>query len=145
MRGKPLRILHIEDNDDHADLVAAAASENRVPCHLIRFATAEAGLDYLRLGERRNGPDLILLDLALPGMNGLEFLRLVRREPTTAGIPVVVLSTSERDSDVAEAYQSGANSYISKPTSLEEFIIKLAEMNMYWSGTAELPEVAALP
>ncbi|UCD65222.1 MAG: response regulator [Candidatus Zixiibacteriota bacterium] len=135
----------VEDNDDHAELVSAALEVNNLVGNVVRFADAETGLDYLYgrpQSPQRTAPalpDLILLDLMLPGMSGMELLKVIRNRPETKGIPVVVLTTSAHDQQIARAYEYGANSYIAKPVGHQDFVIKLAELNMFWSVTAELP------
>jgi two-component system response regulator len=145
MKLKQMNIMHIEDNDDHAELVSAAITDTRLNSRVIRFDDAESGLDYLLGREQSQArgqyplPDLIILDLSLPGMNGLEFLEHLRSHRQTSGIPVVVLTNTDDPNEVDEMYRKGANSYVVKPVNYDEFIIKLAEMNMYWSATAEVP------
>lgn len=145
MRTRTLQVMLIEDNDDHAELVAAALEVNNLVGNVIRFADAESGLDYL-MGEMKGKkkttsslPDLILLDLMLPGMSGMEMLKILKQQPRTKSIPVIVLTTSSLDSKIDKAYELGANSYIAKPIGHQDFVIKLAELNMFWSVTAELP------
>jgi CheY-like chemotaxis protein len=142
---RQMRILHIEDNDDHAELVSAAITDSRMNSRVIPFSDAESGLDYL-LGLEQNHAggahpqlDLIILDLSLPGMPGAEFLEHLRSNQQTAGIPVVVPTNADDPDEIDAVYRKGANSYVIKPVSYDEFIIKLAEMNMYWSGTSEVP------
>lgn len=145
MRSKALTVMLIEDNDDHAELVSAALAVNNLVGKVVRFADAEAGLGYLfgetQSTDRQNYPlpDLILLDLMLPGMSGIEMLKVVKKRAETKSVPVVVLTTSSQDSKISEAYELGANSYIAKPVGHQDFVIKLAELNMFWSVTAELP------
>jgi two-component system response regulator len=137
--------MHIEDDDDHADLLATAARETKIIGKVIRFTSADACAQYLfgilPVADKANLPlpDMILLDLELPGMNGIEFLRQLRSEPKTRAIPVVILSVTGAEDKIAAAYQAGANSYIVKPATYQDFVIKLAEMNTYWSITAEVP------
>jgi two-component system response regulator len=150
VKSKQMRILHIEDNDDHAELVSAAITDSRLNSRVIRFDKAESGLDYL-LGRKQSSlvrgdyplPDLIILDLSLPDMNGLEFLEHLRTNRQTAGIPVIVLSATNSPEEIDAVYRKGANSYVVKPVNYDEFVIKLVEMNMYWSGTSEVPGRAA--
>jgi len=145
---KRLLIMHIEDNDDHAELVAEVISQSKMACDIIRLADAEAATGYLLDGTEPEPdrtlklPDLILLDLSLPGISGLDFLERLRGDRLTVAVPVVVLTTSDRENEIKAAYQKGANSYIVKPARYEEFVVKLAEMNMYWGETAEVPDSA---
>ena len=142
---RPVLIAHIENNDDHAQLVSEVVTQAALPCRIIRFVDAESGLDYLQ-GElqsfHRNQhpyPDLILLELDLPGMSGLTFLRHVRAYEKTKGIPIVVLTKSNNEHEIIAAYRYGANSYIIKPVNREDFLIKLTELSMYWHLTSEVP------
>lgn len=146
MNSRNLVVMLIEDNDDHAELVAAALQVNTLVGSVVRFVEAESGLEYL-YGEKQTAkrdayplPDLILLDLMLPGMSGMEMLKVIRNRPETRGTPVIVLTTSSQDKKIAQAYELGANSYIAKPIGHQDFVIKLAELNMFWSVTAELPD-----
>lgn len=145
MESKQLYIIHIEDNDEHAELVSAAIAESKLASQVIHFVDAETCLEYLSTrGQEFNSiqsslPDLILLDLSLPKMSGLEFLLRLRANPLTGGIPVVVLTNSDDPTQIDRLYRSGANSYIVKPMKYEDFIIKIAELNMYWFGTSEMP------
>jgi len=148
MPKKMLHLMHIENNDDHAELVSATVMESQLPCKISRFADAESGLAFLTPNNidstcTQAFPDIILLDLGLPGINGYEFLTTLRANNMTKGIPVVVLTTSNQEKEISRAYKAGANSYIVKPASMEEFVIKLAEMSMYWSMTAELPKLVS--
>ncbi len=142
---RPLVIMHIEDNDDHAELLSSAAYETRIVDKVIRFRSADSCSEYLfgilpAAGEGSVAlPDLILLDLGLPGMSGIEFLRLLRANPVTRPIPVIILTVTGAEDRIAAAYQAGANSYIVKPATYEDFVITLAELNAYWSVTSALP------
>ena len=109
-------------------------------CRLIRRRQGEEALAYLSSRTPNdNLPDLIVLDLSLPGMSGLELLRRLKAGESTRGVPVVVFSSSPDPDDIVKAYEAGANSYVVKPGELDDFIIKLAEMTMYWGMTSEVP------
>ncbi len=110
-----------------------------------RAATVADGaeaLAYLR-GEGRHAerelPDLVLLDLKMPGLSGLEVLRLLRADPRLRLIPVVVLTTSDRDEDVLEAYRLGANEFVTKPAWANEFRTKVQAIPAYWSRVVQRP------
>ena len=121
MNGQPLTILHVEDNTDHAQLIARSLRKNRVANSIHHVVDGEEALDYLLL--RRNytseelapRPQIILLDLRLPKVDGLEVLRTIKTTDALSTIPVVVLTSSEAEKDVARAYQYRANSYLVKP------------------------------
>jgi two-component system response regulator len=142
MNTRALTVMLIEDNEDHAELVTSALKFNNLVGEVVHFATAELGMEHIynETGKTpRTLPDLILLDLMLPGMGGMEMLKVLKSRAETKSIPVVVLTTSSHDKKIAKAYELGANSYIAKPLAHEDFVIKLAELNMFWSLTAELP------
>jgi len=146
MNPKELTIMCIEDNDDHAELVRTAITQSVRGCRFIRFVDAESALEYILqdciFNDLKQGFsfDLILLDLALPGMDGLTFLKRLKSYHHTKRIPVIVLTISGSEEEIANAYHLGANSYVVKPLHEEEFIIKLVELSMYWSATAEVPK-----
>ena len=147
MKTKPFLVMHVEDDDHHADLIGAAIEQSHSRWSVIRFIDAESGLDYL-FGQLQTGhrteypyPNLILLDLTLPGMPGLDFAGQVRRQPSTRTIPIVAISEIRDVSDVKHAYHVGINTFIEKPARIRELVIKLAELNTYWSATASVPDL----
>ncbi len=142
----PVLIMLVEDNDDHAELITDALNNTIVANRVLRFVNAESALEYL-LGqdavatpEEHPLPGVILLDLKLPGMDGFQMLRTIRREDRTRRLPVVILTTSKREDEIARGYELGANSYIVKPVKFEEFRAKIIDLKMYWVLTSELPE-----
>jgi CheY-like chemotaxis protein len=145
MNPKEFTVMCIEDNDDHVELARTAITQSMRGCRFIRFADAESAMQYMLKDcvsndlRQRSSADLILLDLSLPGMNGLTFLKRLKSYHRTKRIPVIVLTISSDEEEIANAYHLGANSYIVKPLHEEEFIIKLVELSMYWSLTAEVP------
>lgn len=144
----PVLIMLVEDNDDHAELITEALNNTIVANRVLRFVNAESALEYLsgEQVEKSPGdyplPGVILLDLKLPGMDGFEMLKRVRRDPRTRRLPVVILTTSKRDEEIARGYELGANSYIVKPVKFEEFRAKIIDLKMYWVLTSELPKTA---
>ena len=91
----------------------------------------------------KNGPKVILLDLRLPKVDGMEVLRRVKEDARTRAIPVVVLTSSKEDRDVAESYQLGVNSFISKPVEFDEFAKTVAELGLYWLLVNRPPTIVA--
>ena len=136
--GEPVKVLLIEDNDDHAELVIRQMSDHRIANHVTRLADGQAALDYLfRKGEYEDPktsprPHVILLDLRLPKVDGLEVLRELKNSEELREIPVVVLTTSEGERDVAKAYINHANSYIVKPVDYEKFRYLMDDLGFYW-------------
>lgn len=145
MQDRQLHLIHIDDNDEHAELVREALTGCSLSCSVSRFVDAESGLRTLEWMAHRKSlrqkstPDLILLETELPGMSGLEFLEQVRSIESLKAVPIVVLSSSDCPEMIARAYRAGVNSYIVKPPNFGDFLVKLAELSMYWALTAELP------
>src|SRR6266850_4690713 len=123
MRQRPFRILHVEDDEVHARLVRESLSAKETGIHVDRAVDGEEALAYVRSagrGKERPLPDLILLDLKLPKVDGHEFLQALKQDERLRVIPVVVLTTSDKDSDRRRAYASHTNSYMVKPMSFNE-------------------------
>lgn len=125
----PVEILVVEDNPDDVTLTLRALSRhnlaNRV--HVVRDG-AEALL-YLRAHQH---PRVVLLDLKLPKVSGLEVLKEVKSDPLLRSIPIVVLTSSREEPDIKTAYELGANSYIVKPVDFEQFVSAVSEAGLYW-------------
>jgi two-component system response regulator len=145
---RPALIMLVEDNEDHAELTMEVLKKNCIFNKVIQFLDAESAYDYL-FGENKSRnrreypfPDIILLDVKLPGMNGFELLQIIKNRPETKRIPVIILTTSKRDEEVAKGYDYGANSYIVKPINFSEFKAKIGDLQLYWFITSELPKPA---
>ncbi len=140
MKGQPLRMLLVEDNEDHAEIIRRSFKANQAAIDFHHVADGQAALDYLmRRGEYRDPktspcPDVILLDLRLPKMDGLEVLKEIKGCEDTRKIPIVVLTSSKDDRDVAEAYECHANSYLVKPLDFNKFTQLMRDLGFYWLG-----------
>ena len=127
MDGQPLVILLVEDNRDHAELIERSFNDHRVVNNIYHVIDGEAALDYLfRRGEYADpesspDPHVILLDLRLPKIDGLQVLREIKADEKLSRIPVIVLTTSDAESDLAQVYESHANSYLVKPVDFDKF------------------------
>ena len=138
--GEPLSILLVEDNPDHAELVMRGFEDNRVANTIYHVSDGEAALDFLLhrglYSDEENAPSphLILLDLRLPKVDGLEVLKEIKTNEKLHSIPVVVLTTSEAERDVARAYEYHANSYLVKPVDFDKFTKLMRDMGFYWLG-----------
>lgn len=133
----PFSILHVDDDESHLEIVRRNLEDaGLAPADVINVRDGQAALDYLRgegpFTERTRPPDLVLLDLRLPKVDGLEVIGRVKGDARLRKIPVVVLSTSSVGRDIGEAYARGANSYLVKPTSFREFAGLLGALNEYW-------------
>lgn len=145
MHGEPLTILLVEDNPDHAELVMRNFDDFQVVNTIIHVEDGEAALNYLfGLGEysdrkRYPLPHLMLLDLRLPKVDGLEVLKEVKNNTALRVIPVVILTTSDAERDVAMAYEYHANSYVTKPVNFGEFSRLLKDLGFYWLAWNKRP------
>lgn len=136
-------ILLVEDDPDDVQLTEIALYDARVPNQLHVVEDGTQALQYLRNEspyERARKPDLILLDLNLPRLDGREVLKEIKADPSLRMIPVVVLTTSSDQSDVQASYQHHANSYITKPVDFEEFRRALRAIEDYWLSIVRLPD-----
>ncbi len=143
-------ILLIEDNPDDQELMRLAFARSQVRHNLVIVSDGFEALEYL-LGEGRYSardntemPALILLDLNLPRINGIEVLRRIRAHPQTQLLPVVILSSSNEPQDIIDSYINGCNSYIRKPiyfTQLQNFV---TEISTYWLTINQLPPVSGV-
>ncbi len=140
MMGEPVLVMLVEDNADHAELVIRTLEDHRIANKIKHFTDGQSALDYLmRRGEYTDPessprPHMILLDLRLPRVDGLEVLRAVKEQQDTKNIPVIVLTTSEAEKDVARAYDNYVNSYLVKPVGFEEFSRLMDDLGFYWLG-----------
>jgi CheY-like chemotaxis protein len=127
-------ILLVEDNPVDAELTIRALRKHHLANRVIHVTDGQAALDYFFAGERdhRVQPNLVLLDLKLPQVGGIEVLRRLRADDLTKLVPVVVLTSSNEDQDVIATHELGANSYIVKPVEFENFSAAVTNMGLYW-------------
>ena len=138
----PVRVLLVEDSSADAKLVQTLLRKSATPFTMEVVTDGEAALKFLlKQDPYRTAPtpDLILLDLNLPKKNGKEVLEEVKAHTSLCGIPVIVLSTSHSDEDISNSYSLHANSFITKPNDLEEFISVIQNIESFWLRTARLP------
>jgi two-component system response regulator len=135
MKPEDVRIVLVEDDPDDVELTLRAFEEHHLRNDIVVARDGEEALNILiRGGEKSPGkrPNLILLDLKLPKVDGLEVLRQVRSNPGTKLIPVIILTSSKEENDVAQSYRLGVNSYIRKPVKFEEFVEVVKQLGLYW-------------
>ncbi len=135
---KEVEILLVEDNPTDAELAIRALKKSILGNKLVWVKDGAEALDFIfatgayTARQVANGPDLILLDLRLPKVGGMDVLRRIKSDERTKAIPVVVLTSSKEDRDEAESYQLGANSYICKPVEFDEFVKVVSDLGIYW-------------
>ena len=141
-----VEILLVEDNPNDAELAMRALVKNNLANNVISVKDGEEALDYIfargkfKSGTRLNIPKLILLDLKLPKIDGLEVLKILKADPVTKMIPVVVLTSSKEERDMVESYRLGVNSYIVKPVDFDKFIDAVRDIGLYWLLLNQQPE-----
>jgi CheY-like chemotaxis protein len=133
-----VEILLVEDNPNDVELTLRALKKNRLINQVVVVTDGEEALDFLfargAFSDRKveNIPRMMLLDLKLPKVDGLEVLKIVKSDPRTRIIPVVVLTSSKEEKDIIESYQLGVNSYIVKPVDFDQFLEAVNSLGMYW-------------
>ena len=140
-------ILLVEDNPDHEALTIRALKKARVMNDIIVAHDGAEALDLLGIDGKLDRPpiplpQLILLDLKLPKVDGLEVLRCLRENPRTKLVPVVVLTSSDEEGDVVTSYKLGANSYVCKPVDFVQFMEATKQLGLYWLVLNEVPKAA---
>ncbi len=138
MDTREIEIILVEDNPDDAELTIRALKKNNFANNIVHLKDGAEAIDFI-FGEgayhgnpMSNMPRAILLDLKMPKVNGIEVLTRLKAEEHTKSIPVVVLTSSNEDPDVAICYELGVNSYIVKPVGFENFLKAVSELGLYW-------------
>ncbi|HTC21668.1 MAG TPA: response regulator, partial [bacterium] len=141
--GKKAPLLMADDNEGDCLLMAEALKTNHSETPLETVPSGEALLDYLyrrgKFAHSGPAPSLILLDLNMPGIGGREALKIIKSDASLRKIPVVILTSSKAKEDVSMGYESGVNSYITKPTTFGELVGVVKAIQGYWLDTVELP------
>jgi two-component system response regulator len=140
-----VEILLVEDTDEDAELTARALRKHKLTNHMHRVTDGAEAIDFLfgtgaYAGRSRSTPPrVILLDLKLPKVDGMEVLRRIKADASLKTTPVVVLTSSKEDRDLDEAYLLGVNSYIVKPVGFEKFVQAVEQLGLYWTLLNERP------
>jgi len=138
MEGSPITILLVEDEEAHAAIVKRNFNDLKLANKINHVTDGQAALDYLYQRNTYSAPlssprpELILLDLRLPKVDGLEVLKTIKTDPELMRIPVVIMTTSSAEKDITQAYDNYANSYLVKPLDLQQFMPMLESIGFYW-------------
>lgn len=137
MKQETTDVLLVEDNPNDALLAIRSLKESKLANEIVHLRDGQEVIDYLLqqgpyAGKKALLPKVILLDLKLPKVSGLEVLKVLRANPTTRLVPIVILTSSQVESDLIESYKLGANSYIVKPVEFENFSKSIREVGLYW-------------
>ena len=141
-------ILLVEDNPDDVALTVRAFAKNKIANELVVTTDGEEALEYLFATGRHASrdasvmPEVILLDLKLPKLDGLEVLRRLRADDRTRRLPVVILTSSNEEQDIVRGYDLGANSYVRKPVDFAQFVTAAQQLGLYWLVLNEAPRLA---
>jgi CheY-like chemotaxis protein len=139
----PIEILLVEDNEDDIILTKEAFEENHLTNRLIAVKTGTDALKYLKNESPYTDvkkPNIILLDLNLPGISGIEVLRKIKDDDNLKDIPVAILTTSKLEQDIVKSYKLHANCYINKPVSMDNFLEAIKVFGEFWFSIVSLPE-----
>lgn len=144
---KEVEILLVEDNPADVELTLRALKRNNIANKIIVVNDGEEALDFIfargAFSDRKveNGPKVVILDLKLPKVDGLEVLRAMKSDPRAQIIPVVVLTSSKEETDIVESYRLGVNSYIVKPVDFDKFVESVRILGFYWLLFNQAPKV----
>jgi CheY-like chemotaxis protein len=140
-----VEILLVEDNPNDAELAVRALKKHNLANNLVLVGDGEEALDFIfargafKARENGNRPRVILLDLKLPKVDGLEVLKIIKSDPETKIIPVVIMTSSQEEKDMIKSYQLGVNSYIVKPVDFDQFVGAIKDIGLYWLLLNRLP------
>lgn len=141
------RILLAEDNANDLELTMAALQQHNLANEIVAVRDGAEALDYLyqrgAFADRGHGlPALVLLDLKMPKVDGLEVVRVVKADPRLRRIPVVMLTSSREESDLVDSYELGVNAYVVKPVDFAEFMTAVRQIGVFWAVVNEVPPAA---
>lgn len=143
-----VEILLVEDNPTDAELTMRALKKKNLANNLVWVKDGVEALDFIfckgQFQDRVSStPKLILLDLKLPKIDGIEVLRVLKSDAKTKTVPVVMLTSSNEERDIVESYQLGVNSYIVKPVDFDKFLEMVSQVGLYWSLVNKVPHATA--
>lgn len=141
MENSIVEILLVEDSMDDAELTIRSLRKNNLANHLLHLRDGEEALNFLFDQEKTVLPKLILLDLKMPKVDGIEVLRKIKSDDQRKIIPVVVLTSSKEENDIIDSYKLGVNAYIVKPVEFEKFVRAVSELGLFWMILNQPPKM----
>lgn len=141
MENSIVEILLVEDSMDDAELTIRSLRKNNLANNLLHLRDGEEALDFLFNQEKTVMPKLILLDLKMPKVDGIEVLRKIKSDDQRKIIPVVVLTSSKEENDIIDSYKLGVNAYIVKPVEFEKFVRAVSELGLFWMLLNQPPKM----
>jgi len=132
MNEEKVDVVIVEDDPNDAELIMRVFRKHHMVNQIVLLKDGAEALDFFFGGRASDHPKIVLLDLKLPKVNGIEVLQRLKADERTKDIPVVVLTSSAESQDIRDAYQYGANSYVTKPIRFEEFANAVSELRLYW-------------
>jgi len=148
---RTVHILLVDDDVNHRFLIRRLLSKNSVKTEVVELEDGQQALEYIRRrgiysdGERYPYPDFILLDIKMPGIDGLKVLKVIKDDEQTQQTPVVMLTTSTLEEEIIQSYKDGANAFVTKPTSYENFAKAMAALGKFWVSAVEFPPQTSPP
>lgn len=145
MKTNAVEILLVEDNPNDAELTIRGLRKNKIANHILHISDGAEALDFFFAEGKYEGrnvnltPKIVILDLKLPKVSGIEILQKVKSDKRTKSIPIVVLTSSKEERDIVESYKYGANSYIVKPVDFDKFAEAIKKLGLYWLLLNEPP------
>lgn len=136
---RPLNLLLVEDNDDHARLIKDTIHDTSSEHAVVRVTQGEEALTHLNDCTEDNWPDVVLLDLKMPMLGGIETLTAIRSQPRLKDLPVVIVSTSSSRDEIQSSFSHGASSYLIKPLHFNDLTIMIRDFVHYWSHVSQTP------
>jgi two-component system, response regulator len=140
MESTAVEILLVEDNADDAELTIRALRKHHLANNLLHLQDGEEALNFLFSEKQSNMPKLILLDLKMPKVDGLEVLRKIKADQAKRIIPIVMLTSSKEERDILETYKLGINAYIVKPVEFDKFVHAVSEIGFFWMILNQAPK-----
>jgi len=140
-----VEILYAEDNPADAELTLRTLKEKKIANNIVWVQDGAAALDFIRMQGKYHGrmggmPKMILLDLKMPKVDGIDVLKAIKSEPATQAIPVVIMTSSHEETDLVKTYKLGVNSYIVKPVDFDKFAQVVSEVGLYWLVSNKAPD-----